>query len=400
MTEPAIPITRPLLGLEEVDALRLPLERGWLVQGPEVAAFEEGFAAFTGAPHAVASTSCTTALHLAMAALDVGPGDEVIVPAFTWIATANVVEYQGARPVFVDVDLATFNVTAEAVEAAITPRTVGVLPVHLFGLAAPMGPILELARARGLWVVEDAACGFGATSGGRHVGTLGNAGAFSFHPRKSITTGEGGMLTTADDTLAAAARSLRDHGATRTDLERHAGHAGYLLPAFPRLGFNYRMTDLQGALGRVQLLRAEEILDGRRRAAHAYRQLLADVDWLALPDEPEGDRHGWQAFVTLFRPETPSLENADRLHAWRNALMGVLEAQGIATRQGTHAPVLTAYYAERYGLRPDAFPNAFLADRLSLALPLFPQLTDAELERVATSLRAALDAAHEEVGRG
>lgn len=399
MSGPAIPITRPLLGEDELSALRGPLERGWLVQGPEVAAFEREFGAFTGAPHAVASTSCTTALHLALAALDAGPGDEVIVPAFTWVATPNVAVYQGATPVFVDVDLASFNATADAFAAAITPRTVGLLPVHLFGLAAPMGPILELARAHGLWVVEDAACGFGATSGGRHVGALGDAGAFSFHPRKSITTGEGGMLTTASADLAARVRSLRDHGATRSDLDRHAGRAGYLLPEFPTLGFNYRMTDLQGAIGRVQLGRADEILAGRRRAAHRYRELLADVDWLALPDEPAGDRHGWQAFVTLFRPETPALATVDRLHAWRNALMDILEADGIATRQGTHAPVLTAFYASR-GVRAEAYPNAVLADRLTLALPLYPQMTDDELERVASALRAAVEPAREAASRG
>ena len=399
MSGPAIPITRPLLGEDEVAALRGPVERGWLVQGPEVAAVEAAFGAFIGAPHTIASTSCTTALHLALAALGAGPGDEVIVPAFTWVATPNVAVYQGATPVFVDVDLTTFNTTAAALAAAITPRPVGVLPVHLFGLAAPMGPILDIASAHGLWVVEDAARGFGATSGGRHVGTLGNAGAFSFHPRKSITTGEGGMLTTADDGLAAAARSLRDHGATRSDLDRHAGRAGYLLPEFPMLGFNYRMTDLQGALGRVQLARGEEILAGRRRAAQAYRELLADVDWLVLPEEPAGDRHGWQAFVTLFRPDAPTLVNAPRLNRWRNALMGILEADGIATRQGTHAPVLPSFYAGR-GVRAEDYPNSVLADRLTLALPLFPQITDAELERVATALRDALDPARAEADRG
>jgi perosamine synthetase len=396
---PSIPITRPLLGEDEISAVRGPLERGWLVQGPEVAAFEREFGAYTGAEHAIASTSCTTALHLALAALGAGPGDEVIVPAFTWVATPNVAVYQGATPVFVDIDLASFNATAEAFAAAVTPCTVGLLPVHLFGLAAPMGPILALARARGLWVVEDAACGFGATSGGQHVGALGDAGAFSFHPRKSITTGEGGMLTTASDTLATRARSLRDHGATRSDLDRHAGRAGYLLPEFPMLGFNYRMTDLAGAIGRVQLGRADEILDGRRRAAHRYRELLADVDWLVLPDEPDGDRHGWQAFVTLFRPEAPSLANVGWLNAWRNALMDRLEADGIATRQGTHAPVLTSFYASR-GVRAEVYPNAVLADRLTLALPLYPQMTEDELERVAAALRAALGPARAEAARG
>jgi dTDP-4-amino-4,6-dideoxygalactose transaminase len=386
---PSIPITRPLLGEAEIAALRGPLESGWLVQGPEVAAFEAAFARYTGARHALASTSCTTALHLAVTALGLRPGDEVIVPAFTWVSTANVVEYQGARPVFADIDLATFNVDPAAVRAAVTDRTVGIIPVHLFGRAADMDPLLDLAARRGLWVVEDAACGFGATWRGRHVGTLGDAGAFSFHPRKSITTGEGGMLTTDDDRLADLVVSLRDHGSTRTDLDRHSGSGGSLLPEYPRLGFNYRMTDIQGALGRVQLARAVEILDGRRRAAHAYGRLLAGLDWLGLPDEPAGDRHGWQAYVALFQPDEPSFGQHRRLQARRNAIMTELEREGIATRQGTHAPVLQPFYAQKYGLRPEDFPNATIADALSLALPLFPHITDEELERVARSLRAA-----------
>ena len=176
--------------------MRAPIEAGWVVQGPRVAEFERRFAAFTGARHAVASTSCTTSLHLVVAALGLGPGDEVVVPAFTWVSTANVVEYQGATPVFADVDLTTFNIDPAALEAAITERTVGIIPVHLFGLCAEMAPIREIAQRHGLWVLEDAACGFGASYRGDSAGTLGTAAAFSFHPRKSITTGEGGMITT------------------------------------------------------------------------------------------------------------------------------------------------------------------------------------------------------------
>src|SRR5262249_35885690 len=191
-----IPITRPVFGDEERAAVQRPLESGWVVQGPCVKTFEERFAAFVGSSYGVAASSCTTALHMTIAALGVKPGDEVIVPAFTWVSTANVVEYLGATPVFCDVDLSTFNIDAAQIEALITPRTVGLIPVHLFGLCAEMAPILALAAARGLWVVEDAACGFGARYHGRHAGALGDAGCFSFHPRKAITTGEGGMVTT------------------------------------------------------------------------------------------------------------------------------------------------------------------------------------------------------------
>jgi dTDP-4-amino-4,6-dideoxygalactose transaminase len=385
-----IPISRPYFGAEEHEALRAPLESGWVVQGPQVAEFERRFAEYTGAPHALASTSCTTSLHLVVAALGLGPGDEVIVPSFTWIATANVVEYQGATPVFADIDLATFNLDVAAFEAAITERTVGVIPVHLFGLCAEMDPIREVAERHGLWVLEDAACAFGGWYHGRSAGMLGSAaGAFSFHPRKSITTGEGGMVTTGDAELARKVGVLRDHGASRTDFARHTGRAGFLLADYDDLGFNYRMTDIQGAIGCVQMDRAPWILEQRTRVAATYDRLLEGLDWIAPPVVPDGHVHGWQSYVTLFRPEEPSLANAAALHARRNAIMQRLEEQGIATRQGTHAPVAQGYYATKYGLRPEQFPNAVLADRLSLSLPVYAQLTDAEQETVVGALREA-----------
>jgi perosamine synthetase len=380
-----IPISKPFFGPEEHAALRAPLESGWVVQGPCVAEFERRFAAYTGAPHAVAASSCTTALHLVVAALGLGAGDEVIVPAFTWVATANVVEYQGATPVFADVDLATFNIDASALEAAVTERTVGIIPVHLFGLCADMDAVRAVARRHGLWVLEDAACALGGAYRGAPAGTLGTAAAFSFHPRKSITTGEGGMVTTADAELAGRVGGLRNHGASRSDLARHTDPSGFLLADYEELGFNYRMTDLQGALGCVQMDRVEWLLAQRRRVAETYDRLLADLDWLAPPLVPEGYRHGWQSYVTLFRPEEPS----PALHERRNGLMQALQERGIATRPGTHAPVLLGYYARRYGLRPEQFPNAVLADRLSLALPLYAQLTEAEQQTVADALRAA-----------
>jgi perosamine synthetase len=384
-----IPITKPLFGAEELAAVQRPLETGWVVQGPFVAEFEQKLGTFTGASHAVATSSCTTALHIAVASLGLAPGDRVVVPAFTWVSTANVVEYMGATPVFVDIDLPTFNVDPAAMESAVDERTVGLLPVHLFGLCAELDPILACARRRGLWVVEDAACALGARYRGRHAGTLGDAGCFSFHPRKSITTGEGGMLTTEREELAALARSLRDHGATRSDLSRHTEAGAFLLSDYPYLGYNYRMTDLQGALGSVQLDRAGEILAARAGRAQAYDEALADVDWLATPVVPEGHVHGRQAYVCLFRPEDPTAANADRLNELRNRLMARLEERGVSTRQGTHAPVLTEYYAKRYGLRPEDFPAAYLADRLSLALPLYPQMTDEEQEVVVSELQSA-----------
>jgi perosamine synthetase len=385
-----IPITKPLFGDEERAAIVAPLDTGWVVQGPCVNRFEGLFSAFTGAEHSIATTSCTTALHLAVVALGLHPGDEVIVPAFTWVSTANIVEYQHATPVFCDIDLKTFNIDVSAIEAAITPRTVGIIPVHLFGLSADMAPILDLARRRGLWVVEDAACGFNSWYHGRHVGTLGDAGCFSFHPRKSITTGEGGMVTTERADLNTRLRSLRDHGASRSDLARHENAQAYLLSDYDDVGYNYRMTDIQGGLGCAQMERAPTILAGRTSRAHDYDEALAGLAWLTLPSVPGGYVHGYQAYVTLFRPEAPSLQNVAALHERRNALMAALEAKGIATRQGTHAPVLQGFYARTYGLRPEQFPNACIADRLSLALPLYPQMTDDEHAFVVDTLRAAL----------
>ncbi len=381
-----IPITKPFFGPEEEAAIRVPLHTGWVVQGPFVKEFEEKFSAFTESPFSIATSSCTTALHIAVAALGLNPSDEVIVPAFTWISTANVVEYMGAKPVFCDIDLSTFNIDVAAIEGLITPRTVGIIPVHLFGLCAEMQPIEEIARKHDLWVVEDAACGFGAQYHGKHAGTFGEMGCFSFHPRKSVTTGEGGMITTQREDFDRLARTLRDHGASRSDLSRHTGKAGFLLSEYNHLGYNYRMTDIQGALGCAQMDRAAWIMETRSQLAQHYNQLLT-LEWLKTPRVPTGFVHGYQAYVCLFCPEEPTLDNVGRLHRQRNELMMQLETQGIATRQGTHAPVLQGYYTEKYALRPEQFPNAYLADRLGLTLPLYAQMTEAEQALVCQSLQ-------------
>ena len=384
-----IPITKPVFGPEERAAVQKPLETGWVVQGPFVAEFERKFSAFSGAEHAVATSSCTTAMHIAVAALGLKPGDEVIVPGFTWVSTPNVVEYLGATPVFCDIDLATFNIDVRHAASLVTPKTVGIFPVHLFGLCADMDPILDLARKHGLWVVEDAACGFNAWYKGRHCGSFGDMGCFSFHPRKAITTGEGGMITTASAGHAALSRSLRDHGASRSDHARHHASAAFLLAEYDRVGFNFRLTDIQAAVGSVQMDRAPWIGVERARVAARYDDALKRFDWLAPPVTPAGYAHGYQAYVCLFRPEAPTIANVDRLHERRNRLMLRLEERGVSTRQGTHAPVLQGFYRDKYRIAREAFPNSTIGDRLSLTLPLYPGMTVDEQSYVIDELAGA-----------
>ena len=389
-----IPISKPLFGREEFDAVQRPLETGWVVQGPYVAEFERRFASYAGAKHALATTSCTTALHLALIALGVGPGDEVIVPSFTWVATPNVVEMLGATPRFVDIELETFNIDVSRIEQAITRRTKVLMPVSLFGISAPMDQIMAIARRHGLKVVEDAACAVGATCGPHHAGTLADIGCFSFHPRKAITTGEGGMVTTNDDAIASRISSLRDHGASKSDLSRHLGSKSHLLPDFDMVGYNYRMTDIQGALGVAQMNRLAPILVERTRLARRYDEAFAEIPSLRPPRLPAGYTHGYQAYVCLYQPETPTTANVERLHQQRNSMMEQLEARGVATRQGTHATHLLGYYRSKYGFRPETFPNAWIADNLTLALPLYAQMTEQEqgyvIEQVSSVLPVAM----------
>jgi dTDP-4-amino-4,6-dideoxygalactose transaminase len=316
----------------------------------------------------------------------------VIVPAFTWIATPNCVEYLGGKPVFADIDLRTFNIDVEQIERRITSRTRGIIPVHLFGLAADMSPIIDIARRHGLFIVEDAACSFDSWYKGSHTGTFGEVGCFSFHPRKAITTGEGGMITTQRDDLASLSRTLRDHGASRSDLERHHQKYSFLLAEYHHLGYNFRMTDIQGALGVSQMEKAPRIMASRREGAARYDDLLKDFDWLERPYHHPDYVHGYQSYVCLFRPEQPNLQNCERLFDCRNALMASLEVKGIITRQGTHAPPHLHYYAEKYGIVPEDFPNAYIAERLSLTLPLFAGMTKDESEQVVRELAREFDA--------
>jgi perosamine synthetase len=373
-----VPIARTNLLDSEIQSVIAPLESGWLVQGPRVQDFESKWSTFTRSENSLAVTSCTTALHLSLAALGFGPGDEAIVPAFTWISTANVVEHLGGTVVFCDIDPLTFNIDVSQIEGKITPKTKAILPVHLFGLSADMHPINEIASRHNLWVIEDAACGFGATYHGAHVGTLGTTGCFSFHPRKAITTGEGGMVTTSDSELAERIRCLRDHGATMSDLQRHLGAKPYLLADHPEAGYNQRMTDIQGALGSAQMDRAAEIVLERQRLAGIYDQAFGDLAWLRIPACPEGHQHGYQSYPCMFRPDDLSLSNIKAVNSARNAWMEDLQQMGISTRPATHAVHMLSYYKSKYNIRPTDFPNAYISNDCSISLPLFHGMSEPE----------------------
>ncbi len=382
-----IPIARTAFTKRDLQAIVKPLRSGWVVQGPHVREFEEKWSRYTGAKHSIAVSSCTTALHLSLAALGIGRDDEVIVPSFTWVATANAVEALGAKAVLCDIDLRTFNIDTARIEERLTSHTRAIIPVHLFGLAAEMDAVMTIARKHNLFVVEDAACGFAARYKGIHVGRTGNTGCFSFHPRKAITTGEGGMITTDDDALAAKLSSMRDHGASVSDLHRHAGPKPYLLPEFPYLGYNYRMTDIQGSIGSTQMDRADKIHKARARWAVRYDEVLGTLPWLRTPFRDSGYTHGFQAYVCLFEPERVSLKTVGQVRQERNAFMEYLQGKGISTRPGTHAVHCLQYYVQRYGLKPEDLPNAFLANECSIAFPLFPTMTENEFKFIARAIR-------------
>lgn len=372
-----IAIAVPAIGEAEWQALREPIENGWLTQGPKVAEFEREFAAKHQVERGVAVTSCTTGLHLALAALGVGAGDEVIVPAFTWVATANVVLYCGATPVFVDVDRETFNMVPDEVVTKVSDRTKAVIAVHLFGLCADVDAIRSKLPDH-VKIIEDAACAAGARYQGHYAGGLGDAAVFSFHPRKSITTGEGGMVTTSDDSLAERMVQLRNHGASISEEQRHVGPKPYILPDFNVLGFNYRMTDLQGAVGLVQLSKLEQFVEERAHWAEYYREHLAELNWIGLPHEPLDGRHAWQAFVTYVDPEKAPVP--------RNKIMEKLQERGVSTRSGTHAVHMLAYYKDRFGIRPDDFPAARDCDRNTMAIPLHNRMSEDDYAYVVEAL--------------
>lgn len=391
-----IPITKAIFDEAEKHAVLKPLETGWVVQGPNVAEFEKKFKDFSGAKYAVAVSNCTTALHLCLIAAGIGEGDKVVVPAFTYVASANAVEYTGAKVVFCDIDLKTFNIDVNHFAQLVKndPAIKAVMPVHLFGLCAEMDKIMQIAKEHSLKVIEDSACGFDSWIARTHSGNFGDSGCFSFHPRKAITTGEGGMIITNDEKVANLVSQLRDHGAAKSDLQRHREKGGSLLPDFPNRGYNYRMTDIQGAIGTCQMDKAKKIMAGRREVAARYDQALKDFKQLVTPYVPASYVHGYQSYVCLFTNGEDvshlTQEQIDWINIKRNEFMEKLEAKGIATRQGTHAVHTLSYYKNRYHLNDTDYLQAYAADRLSITLPVYAGMTDEEFNYVIQSMHEAI----------
>lgn len=385
-----IPIAQPWFDEDEERGVLDVLRSGWVAQGPRTAEFEARFAECCGVEHAVAVSSGTTALHLALLVAGIRPGDEVLVPSFTWVATANAVAHCGATPVMCDIDLATYNLDVDDADQRRTARTRAIMPVHQFGLPADMDTVSAVADAHGLRVIGDAACAFGATYHGRPAGSLAPLETFSFHPRKPITTGEGGMITTNDGEAAAALRSLRSHGPAPTPPP--PGAAGSLLADIDRLGFNYRMTDIQAAIGLAQVAKAPDLLATRRAQVERYNEALADLPWLRTPHVPDGSEHAYQSYVVLMAgPDgaAPTLADLPALNDRRNRVMSELDQAGITTRQGTHAVHSLSLYGGGAREADEALPNALLAGRLSFSLPLFHRLTPEQQARVVEALASA-----------
>jgi perosamine synthetase len=369
-----IPVIKPWFGQKEQDAAAAAIASGWVAQGPRVAAFETALAKRVGAPHGVAVSSCTAGLHLLLHVLELEPGDEVVVPSLSFIATANAPRYVGATPVFADVDRATQNLTADTIQAALTSRTRAVIIVHQVGMPADLDPIYALCAERDIAVIEDAACAIGSSYKGSPIGSNADHVAFSFHPRKLLTTGEGGMIVTARADLAARLRRLREHGMSVGAFERH--ERAVLTPeAYVETGFNYRMTDIQAAVGLVQLDRLDDMIERRRTLADSYREQLAEVPGLELPDDPPYGTTNYQSFSIVVTHDYP---------IDRNQLMKEAHEAGISTRRGIMAAHREPSFSDVTA--GDLPVTEFLTEN-SVIVPLFHEMTAADQQRVVSLLR-------------
>lgn len=367
-----IPITRPYIGEEEKELVLKVIDSGWVSQGPKVEEFEERFAEYAGARYAVATTSCTTALHAALSVSGVGPGDEVIVPSLSFIATANSVVHCGATPVFVDIDPATCNIDAGKIEGAITKKTKTIMPVHQMGLPADLDVIKAIAERYNLIVIEDAACAIGSAYKGRSIGGLGNIACFSFHPRKVITTGEGGMITTDDPDIASRLRRFRHHGMSVSDIERHTADK-IIIEEYPEIGYNYRMTDMQAAMGIVQMNKLPNILRIRRAIAAKYNNAFSKISCLRVPEVPVYAEHNYQSYWVELLNSAP---------VSRNELMERLLKKGISSRRG----IMAIHREPCYSRNNATLPETERITDNTIILPLYPSMTDEEARHVISSI--------------
>ena len=381
--EPFLPFALPEIGEEEIEEVVATLRSGWLTGGPRVQRFEEGFRRITGAQHAVALSSCTAGLHLALLASGIGPGDEVITTPFTFCATVNVIIHAGATPILADIRDDDHNIDVEQVARKITPRTKALMPMHYGGQPCHMDELLALAREHKLRVIEDAAHALGAQDRGRPIGALSDAAVFSFYPIKPITTGQGGMLTTNDQALAGQVRILSLHGLSKNAWNRYAegGSAEYQVLA---PGFNYSMTDIQAAIGVHQLEKLERFQAQRTHLAGVYDRLLAGVPEVRCPQTRENVVHAWHLY--------PIRLELERLRCSRNEFIDELRKRGIGTSLHFIPIHLHPYYREAFGFQPGDFPVAEQVYAGLISLPLYPRMQDADVERVVTAIQDIVQA--------
>lgn len=368
-----IPLVSPKINFNGVKKeIKRILESGILTKGPKVKQFEEMISQYVGTKYTFATTSCTTALHLSLVALGIGPGDEVLVSDFTFPATANVVVQCGARPVFVDIDLDTYNIDLNDLERKITKKTHAIIPVDAFGCPVDMISIMKIAKKYKLFVVEDAACALGAEYKNKKSGSVGDVGCFSFHPRKSITTGEGGMIVTNNNKLAKRITILRDHGGVFSKKK------GFY--SFEMAGFNYRMTEIQALIGIYQMKNIDRIINQKRKLAKIYSKKLSDIKWISIPRDIPYGKHAFQSFVILLDKKIN-----------RNEVIKKMRKMGIETTLGTYALHAQPFFMKNYGYKPGGLKNSFEAFGRTLTLPLYIGLTEKQINYIFKSLKEIIE---------